>query len=280
MATRLRVLTLNVLGYPHASGRERHEILERGLDDLRPDVVALQEITLTDELDQVRDLLGPDVEVVRHPNPSDDGVGACLASRWPLRHIATLDLNLVDEHDPLPWAAAVVVEVAVPEPLGPILVVHHKPDWHLHHELVREKQALAVARLVEELTADRPPMPVILLGDLDAAPDTASIRFLTGRQSLGDLSVRYEDTWEAVHAGEPGHTFTPVNALVRGGEVPLERGRRIDYVMIRSGPHGPPLQTADCRLVFDRPLDGVWASDHFGVLADLALPHHPPGTWA
>jgi len=24
--------------------------------------------------------------------------------------------------------------------------------------------------------------------------------------------------------------------------------------------------------IFDEPVDGVWASDHFGVVADLALP--------
>jgi len=23
----------------------------------------------------------------------------------------------------------------------------------------------------------------------------------------------------------------------------------------------------------------VWASDHYGVVADLAVPRHPPGTW-
>jgi hypothetical protein len=29
-------------------------------------------------------------------------------------------------------------------------------------------------------------------------------------------------------------------------------------------------------MVGDR-ADGVWASDHFGVVADLAVPAHPPG---
>ena len=28
---------------------------------------------------------------------------------------------------------------------------------------------------------------------------------------------------------------------------------------------------ADCRLVFDAPVDGVWASDHYGVCVDLAV---------
>jgi hypothetical protein len=27
-----------------------------------------------------------------------------------------------------------------------------------------------------------------------------------------------------------------------------------------------------CERLFDRPVDGVWASDHFGVVADLEVP--------
>jgi hypothetical protein len=51
-------------------------------------------------------------------------------------------------------------------------------------------------------------------------------------------------------------------------------------VLVRCGIHGPALTVDDCRLVFDEPVGGVWASDHFGVMADLSLPEHPPGSWA
>ena len=44
--------------------------------------------------------------------------------------------------------------------------------------------------------------------------------------------------------------------------------------------HGPTLRIAACRRVFDEPVDGVWASDHYGVLADLELPERPVGSWA
>jgi endonuclease/exonuclease/phosphatase family metal-dependent hydrolase len=169
--------------------------------------------------------------------------------------------------------------VLLAAPLGPLLVVHHKAAFELEHEHVREAQARATARFVDELVADRPDLPVVLMGDLNAGPDAASLRFLTGRQSLVDTSVRYEDAWEAVHPDAAGHTFSPHNALVRAGEMPLERGRRIDHIMIRSGPYGPPLDVADCQLVFDQPVDGMWPSDHFGVLAELRRPEHPPGSW-
>ena len=91
--------------------------------------------------------------------------------------------------------------------------------------------------------------------------------------------MAYRDAWESVHGGAPGHTFTPRNPLTRAGEMSLELGRRIDYVLVRCGMHGPSLDVVDCRLVFDQPVSSVWASDHFGVLAELAVPAHPPGSW-
>jgi hypothetical protein len=32
-------------------------------------------------------------------------------------------------------------------------------------------------------------------------------------------------------------------------------------------------------LVFNEPVDGVWATDHFGLAADLQKPAKPVGTW-
>jgi endonuclease/exonuclease/phosphatase family metal-dependent hydrolase len=275
----VRVLTMNLLARHRADGSARNEVVRRGLAEVRPDVVALQEVTSTTTFDEARYLLGPEFATVEHPGRTPDGVGACLASRWPIGDVHTLG-PVAERAETLPWAATLAVEVAAPDPVGPVLVVHHKPSWQLEREWERETEAVAAARFVEQLVADRPDLPVVLLGDLDAGPEAASVRFLTGRQSLDGMSMRYEDAWEAVHPGEPGHTFTPENPLVCAGEMPLERGRRIDHVMVRSGPYGPLLEVADCRLLFDRPCDGVWASDHFGVVADLRPPPHPLGSWA
>jgi endonuclease/exonuclease/phosphatase family metal-dependent hydrolase len=279
----LRVLTLNVLALEHAEGRRRLEVSRRELRRLGPDLVALQEVTRTEGYDQVLDLLGPGYVVADHPNPSPEGVGAALASRWPVGEVRRLDLHLTPRAD-LPWAAVVVAEVLAPAPLGPLLAVHHKPNWQYGREYEREQQAVAGARFVEQIVGElahhERELPVVLLGDFDAAPDAASIRFWTGRQSLDRTSVCYQDAWEAVHPGQAGHTFTPDNCLVRAGEMALERGRRIDYVMVRCGPHGPALDVTRCQRVLDQPVDGVWASDHFGVFADLQLPPRPIGTWA
>jgi hypothetical protein len=46
----------------------------------------------------------------------------------------------------------------------------------------------------------------------------------------------------------------------------------MDYVFVRCSDalYGPSLEVSGCALVFDEPVDGVWASDPFGVVADLA----------
>ncbi|GII81893.1 hypothetical protein Sru01_68750 [Sphaerisporangium rufum] len=60
----------------------------------------------------------------------------------------------------------------------------------------------------------------------------------------------------------------------------METGRRIDYVLVRCAGNGPTLRLAGCRRIFDRPAAGVWAGDHFGVLADLVPieEHAVPGS--
>ena len=52
----------------------------------------------------------------------------------------------------------------------------------------------------------------------------------------------------------------------------LEVGRRIDHVMVRCVERGPTLDVRACERIFDEAVDGVWASDHFGVVADLVMP--------
>jgi endonuclease/exonuclease/phosphatase family metal-dependent hydrolase len=49
-------------------------------------------------------------------------------------------------------------------------------------------------------------------------------------------------------------------------------GRRIDYVLVRCGIRGPSLQIVNCHRIFDQAVDGLWASDHFEVFADLQVP--------
>lgn len=63
----------------------------------------------------------------------------------------------------------------------------------------------------------------------------------------------------------PGH-----NPLV-SDNWPMDMGRRVDYILVRCGAHGPTLAISGCERLFVEPVDGVWVSDHFGVMADLEV---------
>jgi endonuclease/exonuclease/phosphatase family metal-dependent hydrolase len=119
-------------------------------------------------------------------------------------------------------------------------------------------------------------LPTIIAGDFNATPDAASIRYLTGRQSLAGRSVLYHDAWAAAGEG-PGYTWTVVNPNARIGidQIVRQPGlrSRFDYVFVGSWDAHPKGHAVirSATLAFDEPIDGVWASDHFGVVVDLEL---------
>jgi endonuclease/exonuclease/phosphatase family metal-dependent hydrolase len=270
---RLRVLTMNIYGPGNPDWERRHQLAAETIQALDPDVIALQEVPV-DSTEVLQRLLGPDHHLA-HFSQRENGVGGTLATRWPHRLIREIDLRITERsRDTLTWSAAVLVEVETP--LGPVVVTHHKPSWPFPFELERERQAVLVARALEEYIGSRD-LHAVVLGDFDATPDSASMLFWRGRRPAEGISVCYQDAWEYVHPDDPGHTFELANPLVREGEVATAVARKIDHILVRSGLHGPTLQVADCRRVLDRPVDGVWASDHYGVLADLAPPDQPPG---
>jgi endonuclease/exonuclease/phosphatase family metal-dependent hydrolase len=141
------------------------------------------------------------------------------------------------------------------------------------HRGHRERQAIAITDLDAR---HRTSLPTIIAGDFNAGPDAASIRYLTGRQSIAGRSVHYHDAWEIAGQG-PGHTWTVENPNARGEIEQIVRQprhrRRLDYVFIGSW-HAHP--QAHCRvraaaLAFDQPTDGLWPSDHFGVVVDVEI---------
>ena len=272
----VRVLTLN-LWQRYGAWADRRSVLIDGLRTLQPDLVVFAESIKTDEYDQVADLLGPGFNVA-HQNVRDpNGMGISIASRWPLGEVHEVDLNVTPRTLGFP-CTTLVAEVIAPEPVGPLLFVNHFPNFQLNFEHERELQAVAAARFVEEHIGQSN-RQVVMVGDLDADPNAASTRFWSGRQSLFGMSVCYRDAWESTHPEDPGHTFTPCNPLVRDGVVKDMRPfrdwpfRRIDYIFVRFGAHGGlALDVAACERIFDEPINGVWASDHFGLVADLAKP--------
>jgi endonuclease/exonuclease/phosphatase family metal-dependent hydrolase len=152
----------------------------------------------------------------------------------------------------------------------PVFVTHL--NWKFHQGAIRQRQVAFIAARVAELSPiGGPDLPPVLLGDFNAAPDADEIRFLTGLCALDGKTVYFADAW--AFAGEgPGYTYDRRNSYAAKAREP---SRRIDYIFVR-GPdrqfRGEPLHA---ELAFHAEEGGgpepVWPSDHFGVVADLAI---------
>jgi hypothetical protein len=119
------------------------------------------------------------------------------------------------------------------------------------HLLIALELAVAVAR--------REPEARVLLADLHADPAQAE---------LAPLLDAMVDTWTAAGADPAAVTldsalpFAPLDAV-------KQIDRRVDHVLARAGRPGLPLSVSGAFLAGDRPIEGVYPSDHYAVGVDL-----------
>jgi endonuclease/exonuclease/phosphatase family metal-dependent hydrolase len=271
----LRVLTMNIWNFaePYAARMQR---LRVGIERLAPDLMAFQEAGFAPgrhQVGQVLDGLGYHVahqfEVA--PWPGADN-GCCLATRWPLTELEVVLLDVTPRAAGYPYAL-LLARVAVPAPVGSLLLVCAKPSWELHREHERELQALRLAQTVAE-RARPDDFPVVIGGDFDATPVSGSIRFLCGQQSLAGHSVHFRDAWSEAGDDTPGYTWEAGNgyarAIIDAAFHARRHARRIDYIFLGS-PHDyrPWAAFRTCRVELAAPEAGVWASDHYAVYAEI-----------
>jgi endonuclease/exonuclease/phosphatase family metal-dependent hydrolase len=253
----------------------RMAIIRREVEAERPDVIAFQEVVVRrDGFDQGR-LLLPDDGYGRAFGAAfawaDDGTmlvhaadgsgfGNLIASRWPIVRSEVRRLPGIEGGEP---RAVTAVVVDLPAGRLPVLTCHL--DWEFHHGHVRERQVLALDAFAHEWAADAD-LPAVLLGDFNAHPDSNEMRFLRGLASLGGRSTYFQDAWDA--ASGSGHTWDNRN---RFAAYAWEPDRRIDYVLVGAPGRDGRGRVESARLGFESPVGDVFASDHFGVVADLRL---------
>lgn len=275
----MRVLTANIYNY-EADYARRGPVLRDAVRALDADVMAFQEAGWRREpggMHQVEELLAGLGYHIHHQFDGQSAAptnnGNCIASRWPMTECELLMLPVTPRAAGYPYAALAAV-IHAPLLIGDFRFICNKPAWRLDHELERETQAVALAEFAQRMGRGGGDFPTVIAGDFDAAPDSASIRFLTGRQSLGGTSTHYLDAWEAAGDGSGGETWVYDNPLAaalaaRVVPQPIHR-RRIDYILMAS----PMLSRraarfVSCRVALNVAVEGVWPSDHFGVLAEI-----------
>jgi endonuclease/exonuclease/phosphatase family metal-dependent hydrolase len=260
----LRVATLNIWNRC-GPWEERLAAIRATLAKLAPDILGLQEVIVTpegDRLDQGVAIAEGLRYHVAFGASHDEGYafGNGVLSRWPIKRKETFLLPRLDTEE---RRSLLFCEIDAPAGLIPFFVTHL--SWRFHEGYVRQAQVLEIAKRVTQL-APVGGFPPILVGDFNAAPDADEIRYLTGLCTLGQAkSVYLADTFGVVGQGA-GVTFSKRNPFA--GTL-REPERRIDYIFVR-GPddrlRGEPL---DARVCFDEPVDGVFPSDHFGVIASI-----------
>lgn len=266
-----RVATLNIWNR-QGPWPQRLPLIRDGLAALDADVIGLQEVLGFPGMPSQADEIAAGTGWHVHYAPAwhiGGGLtyGNAILSKHRLLDVATLPLPAPEGVDPRTVAFA---RVDLPHGPMPVFVTHLTFQHHLGH--ARCEQVRALVEHVRRLAPVDGPPPV-LMGDFNADPDSDEMRFLRGLTSLGGTSVYFADCWSATQAEGPGFTYDRRNTYALRSREP---SRRIDYIYVR-GPdrslRGEPLSA---QLALDEPVDGVWPSDHFAVVAEIhaaARPH-------
>jgi endonuclease/exonuclease/phosphatase family metal-dependent hydrolase len=258
----LRVLTLNIWNLS-GDWRARRQAIVQVLRRWEPDVVCLQEVVESERGNQAgwlaSQLGGWSVAYAGEPADAPAKVGNAVVSRWPVTSSASARLPFEPDDQE-------VQRVVVHARTGGVDVFSTHLAWQLHDAALRERQVQALMQFVDEHTDAAAAIGPVVAGDFNAEPDSTAVRYLTGLASLEGRSVYLQDAWRLAGDGSPGLTWSNRNPHAL---LDHEPDRRIDYVFSGfDGPNGGG-KPVDCKVVADEPADGVWPSDHFGVLAVL-----------
>jgi endonuclease/exonuclease/phosphatase family metal-dependent hydrolase len=266
----MRVMTWNLWWRFGRSWRERGLVIESTLERHRPDVVGLVETWAAGDTSQPEELgralgqyavfartsLPPEPDPVEDPDHKGAVIGLGLLSRWPVRDTELHELPHDRRGGPPPTALLVTLG----HPRGPLHVIVSCLEW----EPMFAGDQLAQARVLARLATDRRldgPLPVLVVGDMNAAVEDPV---------LAPLTEVLVDTWIA-GGGDPGACTLDAG----GPHAPLDAvhliDRRIDHILARPGQRGRELRVRRAFLAGDRPMGGVYPSDHYAVGVDFEL---------
>ena len=241
--------------------------------DAGPDICGLQEVPADDEHDLAAELaeaLGmhwawlpspePERWHSRHPGCTA-AAGNVILSRWPLEDGFDLSLPAGSSGDGSRTAIARVVS----SPDGSIPVAATQLTAAPWDSSTRCAQVRALAERLAGLDQSR--YPVVLVGDMNAEPDSDEIRLLCGHKTV-PARERFVlvDAWRYAPEGAPSPTWDRANPHVAAT---MEPSARIDYVLVGPPRPGRRGHVLSARRIGAQPVRGVWPSDHAGVLVEL-----------
>jgi len=270
----MRVLTWN-LWWLFGDWPRRQQAIESVLMAHPAHIYGLQEVWATESENFARMManrLGLHYVWAPSPRPErwqqrvgDDGVqiGNAILSRWPIVTSEAHPLPAGDTED----EGRTLLSAQIDSPVGVIAMFATQLNSQPSHSANRCAQVRAIADVMAgQGSAD---FPSVLTGDFNADPHSDEIRLTEGQLTAPPVPGQiFLDAWRYARPGDLGLTWNAWdNPYVQAS---FEPSARIDYVFV-----GPPQvdgtgRVRAVRLIGDRTINGVWPSDHAGVLVELA----------
>jgi endonuclease/exonuclease/phosphatase family metal-dependent hydrolase len=263
----MRILTWN-LWWRYGPWQRRYDAIAATLAEVSPDVCGLQEVWEADGHNLAGDLAerlgmhwcwGPAAD--GHDRAGNEAViGNAVLSRWP-----------ISAHEALPLPTAKVGEgrialhARIDAPAGPLPMFTTHLSYRPGASAVRTAQVREFVPWAADRLADCAYPPVVT-GDLNAEPGSDELRLLGGMLTAPVVpGMVLLDTWRYADPADPGFTWDRRNGYQGGTVLP---DSRIDYILVGLARQGRG-RVQSARLAGNAPVDDVWPSDHFAVLAEL-----------
>jgi endonuclease/exonuclease/phosphatase family metal-dependent hydrolase len=244
----MKILTLNTWNV-QGPWQQRWEIIFEALERIRPDIAAFQEVQKGDWAGEIQRRSGFEHMVF----PEEPG-GLMFLSRFPIQEWECLTLKTQSATEEYKrYALYARLDMGAQS----LSVFDTHLSWRLPEGKTRERQVGELLDFIKRRTAKG---LVLAMGDFNAPPDTKEIRKMM-------LEGGFIDLFGVKHPGKPGLTWDNMNPFAAGSSEPLPN-RRIDYIFMQ----GLSItKVAAVDVVLTKPKNGIFASDHFGVLAELNL---------
>jgi endonuclease/exonuclease/phosphatase family metal-dependent hydrolase len=263
-----KILTWN-LWWQFGPWRERQPAILSVLHEQDADIIFLQEAWSQEGKPSQAEWLAGELGMFVAPTDDfrmDGGVslGNAILSRWP---IVSSHVHQLPDSTGAPGHRR-AMSAMIDTPQGQMWTVCTHLDHRFDASRTRMAQCKALCEIVDQLRVDpENEMPVLMAGDFNSVPDSDEIRMLTGRREPAVEGLVFTDLWEVAGEGD-GYTWRRGNPYLVDAKWP---NRRLDYLFVswpRQKTIGNPSRIW---LAGIEPVDGVQASDHAAVVANIYL---------
>lgn len=244
----MKILTLNTW-QERGPWKERWEIIFECLREFAPDIVAFQEVFNRTWAEEVQRRAGYPFLVF----PEEPG-GLMFLSRYPVKDSACLTMAAqAPSEEYKRYALYARLEADSRE----VAVFNTHLSWRTPETEIRQAQ---VGELLDFVRSRAGKMPNFATGDFNASPDTKEIYRMM-------LEGGFIDLYGVKNPADPGLTWDNRNPFAAGSSIKMP-DRRIDFIFMQ----GVSItKVGSVQRVLTEPVNGIYASDHFGVLVEISL---------